>query len=101
MTQETQSPALFSMIDPKAHATRRKMFSRAFSQNALNEWEEFLQGKTSLAVERIREAAMHGKANVLEWWSFMATDVIGEMSFGHAFGSLEGGQVGHSVGFLM
>lgn len=34
-----------------------------------------------------------GAADVFKWWLFMATDVIGELSFGESFRVLEAGEV--------
>ncbi len=34
-----------------------------------------------------------GVADVFKWWTFMATDVIGELSFGESFRMLEHGKV--------
>ena len=82
------------MREPKMHATRRKLFSHAFSQNSLLLWESLLQERTSLAVDRIkREAMSSGGADVLKWFTFMATDVIAELGFGESFSALENGEV--------
>jgi hypothetical protein len=32
-------------------------------------------------------------ADVFKWWLFMATDIIGELSFGESFRMLEAGKV--------
>jgi cytochrome P450 len=75
------------------HATRRKLFSNAFSQNSLLLWEGLLQERTTLAVSRIKSDATSGAADILKWWTFMATDVIAELGFGEGFGALENGEV--------
>ena len=47
-----------------------------------------------LAVKGIsKEMAKRGAADVFKWWMFMATDVIGELSFGESFKMLESGKV--------
>jgi hypothetical protein len=48
-----------------------------------------------LAVNSIRIGATKpGKgANVLKWWTLMATDVITQLSFGESFEMLEQGKV--------
>jgi len=38
-----------------------------------------------------------GAADVLKWWLFFSTDVIGELTFGDSFRMLEIGQVGHTL----
>lgn len=34
-----------------------------------------------------------GATDVFKWWLFMATDIIGELSFGESFRMLEAGKV--------
>lgn len=38
-----------------------------------------------------------GAADVFKWWFFMATDIIGELTFGESFRTLEHGQVGDAA----
>jgi len=47
------------------------------------------------------EMKTRGAADVLKWWLFMASDIIGELSFGESFHGLEHGEVSgstHSIG---
>ena len=60
-------------------------------------WEDLLQERTTQAVERIKRDAVSGGADILKWWTFMATDVIAELGFGESFGALENGEVGSSL----
>lgn len=89
------SPGLFTMNDPKKHAQRRKLFARPFSKSELRRnWEGFIKTKAALAVNSMwREAQTNGKVDALKWWTFLATDVIGTLSFGEGFGMLELGEV--------
>lgn len=92
----TREPGIFAMQNPHDHAARRKLFARAFSNSSMKgNWEAEIRRKTMLAVDQIRKAAMQpGKgADVLKWWTLMATDVITHLSFGESFGMLEQGQV--------
>ncbi|KAH7317824.1 putative cytochrome P450 [Rhexocercosporidium sp. MPI-PUGE-AT-0058] len=93
-TEESEdSLGIFSMINAKQHAARRRLFSAAFSQTALLQWEEVLQSRTSLVIQRIKEQAMsRGGADIFSWFTFMATDVIAELGFGESFHSLEHGK---------
>lgn len=82
------------MVNPKAHSIRRKLFSNAFSQNTLLGWEELLESKVRLALSGMkRQSAVEGSADILQWWTFMASDVIGELGFGESFRALEHGEV--------
>lgn len=89
-------PGIFSMRGGKQHAARRRLFARPFSQNSLQaNWESVIQSKVRLAVNKIREeAGTEGEADILKWWTLMATDVIAHLSFGESFRMLELGRVG-------
>jgi hypothetical protein len=39
------------------------------------------------------EMRVSGREDVFKWWLFMATDIIGELSFGESFRMLEAGKV--------
>ena len=83
------------MADPRVHATRRRLLAQSFSKSHLLKWEPLVLQKTQLAVSGIgEEAKKTGEADILKWWTFMATDVIGELSFGDSFHMLEQGKVG-------
>lgn len=84
------------MQNPRDHAARRKLFARAFSNSSLkSNWEAEIRRRTMLAVKSIQvSATQSGKgADVLKWWTLMATDVITQLSFGESFGMLEQGKV--------
>lgn len=47
-----------------------------------------------MAISRMaEETRSRGVADVFKWWLFMATDIIGELSFGESFRMLEAGEV--------
>ncbi|KAK2054489.1 cytochrome P450 [Colletotrichum caudatum] len=84
---------LFSMTDPKRHAARRKLFARAFSKTSVRQnCEPVVREKVRRAVGRIKAEAAHGPSDILHWWLLMASDVIGQLSFGESFELLETGQ---------
>ncbi|KAF7956946.1 hypothetical protein EAE96_004270 [Botrytis aclada] len=81
---------VFNMLDPKEHAVRRKMFSHSFSKSSLKvTWESEIRKKTNLAVEKIKRDALVGEVDILKFFTFMATDVIGQLCFGECFETLE------------
>ncbi|KAH7075574.1 cytochrome P450 [Paraphoma chrysanthemicola] len=91
----TREPGIFAMRDPHAHAARRKLFARAFSNSSLRaNWELEVRKKAEAAVRRIKQDAAGSKqgADVLKWWTLLATDVIAHLSFGESFNMLELGQ---------
>ncbi|TGO26033.1 hypothetical protein BPAE_0067g00050 [Botrytis paeoniae] len=86
----TPPAGVFNMIDPKDHAVRRKMFSHAFSKSSLKvTWESEVRKKTNMAVNKIKRDALVGEVDILKFFMFMATDVIGHLCFGESFGTLE------------
>lgn len=52
-------------------------------------FESIVRSKVDTAVAKIKRDALAGNADVLKWFTFMATDVIGELSFGTSFDMLE------------
>lgn len=57
-------------------------------------FEALISGQIQLAIEKIQEEIQNrGAADVFKWWLFMATDIIGELSFGESFHMLETGKV--------
>lgn len=92
------SPGLFSMSNRKDHAERRRMFARAFSKSQLrSQWEEVIKGITTKAVDKIaQDLHQNGKADVFKWWTFMTSDVSGELLFGESWDMLGVGQVSDS-----
>jgi cytochrome P450 len=96
LLSRTNDGQIFAMQNPHDHSARRKLFARAFSNSNLKtNWEAEIRRKTMLAVNSIRIGATKpGKgANVLKWWTLMATDVITQLSFGESFEMLEQGKV--------
>ncbi|KAF7959267.1 hypothetical protein EAE96_002781 [Botrytis aclada] len=81
---------LFTMIDPKEHAGRRKLFASAFSKSSLKtNWESEVRKKVEMAVEKIKKNALEGEVDILKFWTFMSTDVVGHHCFGESFKALE------------
>jgi cytochrome P450 len=85
---------VFSTTDPKFHAFHRRLLASPISDSSLTRLEPLIGEKIRLAVRRIcEEMESRGAADVFKWWLFMATDIIGELSFGESFGMLESGKV--------
>ena len=81
------------MSDPKQHATRRRQFAQAFSNSNLQTAEPTIKERVKTAVSKIKRDALASKADVLKWFTFMATDISGESSFGESFQLLQQEQV--------
>lgn len=86
---------IFSTADQQFHASRRRLLASAMSDSSLTRHEPLVHMKASMAVDGItRELKARGVSDVFKWWLFLATDVIGELSFGESFQMLEAGEVG-------
>jgi cytochrome P450 len=91
----------FTMIDPKQHAARRKLFARPFSRTfLLQHWHDTVRDMTRFAVRRMKETAAgsEGKLDVLLWWNLMTMDVSGRLMYGHDFDNMSRGTVSLSSG---
>lgn len=85
---------IFSLVDPKAHQERRRLLSHPLSEGSLRELEPVVLENVELAIHRIQEHMdTDGSADLLKWFFFMATDIIGQLSFGESFRMLEYGKV--------
>jgi cytochrome P450 len=96
----SRSPGIFAMRDPHAHAARRKLFARAFSNTSIkSNWETEVRRRADLAVQKIKLDASGAQkgADILKWWTLMATDVIAHLSFGESFEMLELGKVCYAI----
>lgn len=87
------SSDMFSTRDSSTHAKHRKLLSGPISESGLKRVEHVVHERASLAVEKIaQETKTTGRADVLKWWMFYSTDVIGELTFGDSFRMLEQGK---------
>jgi cytochrome P450 len=83
----------FTATDPKVHARKRKALARPFSKSSLREnWESAVMKTARNTVAQIQSEAEQGNADVLKWWTFMTTDIIGQLSFGESFGMVDSGK---------
>jgi len=84
---------LFSIVDVKRHAKRRRLFARALTMDTIRRnWEGKIRTKVERAIKEIRnEADRTGTADVCKWWRLLAGDVIALMSFGESFELVENG----------
>ncbi|KIW06087.1 uncharacterized protein PV09_03258 [Verruconis gallopava] len=85
--------SVFTMQNKELHSARRKLFAKGFSKTYLREnYEGIIAEKARLAVEGIKKRALAGPVDILQWWTFLATDTVGQLGFGESFGMLEKGE---------
>ncbi|KAF7892845.1 uncharacterized protein EAF02_000383 [Botrytis sinoallii] len=84
---------VFNTSDIEFHRNLRRLLSSPMSESSLKHVEVFIRRNIDLAVKGItEEMSQRGAGDVSKWWMFMATDVIGELSFGESFKMLESGK---------
>ncbi|VUC26534.1 unnamed protein product [Clonostachys rosea] len=73
-----------------AHRRQRKQLAHAFSEASMREQETTINQYIKLLVKRVEEFAVVDQAlNIVEWLNFTTFDIIGDLTFGESFGSLE------------
>ncbi|OGM46593.1 cytochrome P450 [Aspergillus bombycis] len=89
--KDTQS--IFTTTDPKYHNAHRRLLSSPMSELSLKSMEPLIDSRVRLTIQKMQEEMKtRGVADVYKWWFFMATDVIGEITFGESFRMLEKGK---------
>ncbi|GKZ31485.1 hypothetical protein AbraIFM66950_012152 [Aspergillus brasiliensis] len=84
---------LFTFLDPKAHAQRRRLMARPFSNSELRKnWERTVRDLARQTVLKIRDESAKGTADVYKWWTLMAYDIITKIAFGESSGLVESGK---------
>lgn len=85
---------MFSTTSPDYHRRQRRLLGGTMAESSLKNYLPTVTSRIDLAVSRMREEMEKtGAVDVWKWWLFMATDVIGELTFGESFKMLEQGKV--------
>ena len=91
---------IFNIVEPKAHQERLRYLAPLLSENSLKELEPVVSANVELTNRKIQERIdTEGSVDLLKWFFFMATDIIGELSFGESFRMTEYGKVCIAAGF--
>ncbi len=85
---------VFSTTDSRFHSNRRRLLASPISDTSLHQHEYLITERVKMTITRMAEEIQNrGATDVFKWWLFMATDIIGELSFGESFRMLEAGKV--------
>ncbi|KAF2195342.1 cytochrome P450 monooxygenase-like protein [Zopfia rhizophila CBS 207.26] len=70
--------------DEAAHSRMRRNYAHAFSDKALREQEDLIQGLVNLLVHRLHEQVQEGAPDVdiMRWYNYTTFDVIADLTFG-------------------
>lgn len=91
---------LFNTRNRAEHTRKRKTVSHTFSVKSVGQFEQYIHGNAELFVKqwnRICELQRHPKTgyatiDALNWFNYLAFDIIGDLAFGAPFGMLEKGK---------
>ncbi|KAK0727649.1 cytochrome P450 [Lasiosphaeria miniovina] len=89
---------LFNTRNRAEHSRKRKIVSHTFSAKSVSQFEPYIHSNLELFVKQwdtliARSTNPDGAAHVdcLQWFNFLAFDVIGDLAFGAPFGMLSSG----------
>lgn len=98
-----RSPSIVTTLDHTAHERMRKLLNYCFSAKALKGQEQTIQYHTNLMIRKLRER-VHDKigmtVNIAEWYTFLTSDILGDLGFGESFDCLENSTLHHWIGSL-
>lgn len=86
---------LFNTRDRAAHTRKRKIVSHTFSVKSIGQFEQYIHHNLEEFVKQwdrlSTNAGGYAKMDALNWFNYLAFDVIGDLAFGAPFGMLEKG----------
>ena len=91
---------LFNTRDREEHSRKRKTVSHTFSAKSVGQFEQYIHANAELFVKQwnhicdLQRNPKTGYASIdaLNWFNYLAFDIIGDLAFGAPFGMLEKGQ---------
>ncbi|KXH32013.1 cytochrome P450 3A17 [Colletotrichum nymphaeae SA-01] len=91
--KELPALSLSMILNSEEAKQRRRLLQGSFTLASLRQnWESTIRSKVELAVMKIKTEALAGSSNSHKWWTYMAADVISQLSFGQSLGVLESGK---------
>lgn len=88
---------LFNTRDRKEHTRKRKTISHTFSAKSIGQFEQFMHHNLEeLRAQWDKLAASangdYATMDALNWFNYLAFDIIGDLAFGAPFGMLKTGK---------
>ena len=73
------------------HARMRRLLVNGFSASSMLEQQPLIKNYVNLLIQRLREKAAHNSPEIdmTAWYNYCTFDIIGDLSFGEAFGCLQ------------
>nr|ACD39760.1 cytochrome P450 [Hypomyces subiculosus] len=84
---------LLGVTTREDHSRMRRILSRGFSAATFQKQEPLLKGYVDLLLSELKKRCEGGQKliDIQTWYSFTAFDIIGDLTFGESFGSLDSG----------
>ncbi|KAJ5937585.1 Benzoate 4-monooxygenase [Penicillium verhagenii] len=91
---------LFNTRDRHEHTRKRKTVSHTFSAKSIGQFEQYIHGNIELFVKQWNKLSDleanpktgYASLDALNWFNYLAFDIIGDLAFGAPFGMLEKGK---------
>ncbi|KAH8690621.1 putative cytochrome P450 benzoate 4-monooxygenase [Talaromyces proteolyticus] len=91
---------LFNTRDRNEHTRKRKTVSHTFSAKSIGQFEQYIHSNIELFVKQLNTICQNqtdprtGYASIdaLNWFNYLAFDIIGDLAFGAPFGMLAKGK---------
>lgn len=87
---------LFNVRDRAAHSRKRKIVSHTFSTKSIGQFEQYMHHNLENFVKQwdrfskeTTEKDGYAKLDALNWFNYVAFDIIGDLAFGRPFGMIE------------
>lgn len=88
---------LFNTRDRIEHTRKRKIVSHTFSAKSIGQFEQYIHANLELFYSKWSRLSKEGAASstgyktidALNWFNYLAFDIIGDLAFGAPFGMLE------------
>ncbi|KAJ5183929.1 Benzoate 4-monooxygenase [Penicillium capsulatum] len=88
---------LFNTRNREEHTRKRKTVSHTFSAKSIGQFEQYIHGNIEMFVKQWNKLADkeanpktgYASLDALNWFNYLAFDIIGDLAFGAPFGMLE------------
>lgn len=89
--------SVFVALDPKVHSRFRRAMDPAFTEKSVRMQEPIIQHNVELFIAQLSKLASEDPAgaivDIVQWFAFVAFDLVGDLAFGESFGSLEASKI--------
>jgi hypothetical protein len=82
---------ILDVRDPTAHATRRRIWDRAFTPAALKSYRPLLEARVEQLITQLA-ARTETPIDIMQWFSFVTIDFMGDFAYGGLFNTTTRGR---------